>query len=454
MAVTTRQSFFEILFVSNLLTAEQFSAATAGETEESPRVIAKRLVKQGWLTLWQAQQLLAGRSQFFLGKYKLLDALGQGGMGSVFTAEHTAMRRVVALKVMSKALLKDSGAIARFQREIRSAAALNHPNIVAAYDADCVKDTYFLVMEYVPGDTLKSWVKARGALPIEWSCECIWQVAVGLQHAYERNMVHRDIKSSNLLVVKDEATGAPVVKILDMGLARFASETHGGGGELTQTGQIMGSPDYIAPEQAKSAKDADIRADIFSLGCTLYELLTGQVPYTGQNVMEKLMARAVAPAPRVSSVRFDVSPALDDVVAKMLERDPDRRFQTPGEVAAALLPIKHGTPSMPSGVLAAGRQLDVSGGSSIKAQADETLNGFLENLASRVTEEPPFTAAAASRRKRTNWVALGGIGVAILAAAAAFSFLGKSGGEKSKAGKTKSRQSSSLQVERSASEMV
>ena len=420
MAVSTRASFVETLFLSNLLSPDQFAEVPAGDDDESPRALAKQLIEKGLLTRWQAQELLKGRTQFFLGKYKLLETLGQGGMGSVFTAEHTAMHRVVALKVMSKALLKNEDAIARFQREIRSAAALNHPNIVAAYDADCVKDTYFLVMEYVAGNTMKEWVKAHGALPIEWSCECIWQAANGLQHAFERNMVHRDIKSSNLLVVPDEATAQPVVKILDMGLARFASETGRESGEITQTGQIMGSPDYIAPEQAKSAKDADIRADIFGLGCTLFELLTGRLPYLGDTVMEKLMNRAIAPAPRVSSIRPDCPPALDEIVARMLERDPKRRYQTPGEVAAALAPIKQGAHA-PEGTTIIARQTDVAGGSSLPSNADETYGSALDNVASRVIEEPSFSSGSSPRIVRRKkgpdkaiWIGLGVLAVVVL----------------------------------------
>lgn len=346
MAVAAGGSFLELLEKSRLLSAEQMAEVVLSAQGRDAAVVAEKLIGREWITRWQADQLCAGRCQFFLGKYKLLELRGRGAMGAVFKAVQPPMGRIVALKVMAKEVLKDANAVARFQREIRSAATLNHPHIVAALDADCVNDTYFLVMEFVEGQDLKEWLKKNGAAPVNWACECIRQAALGLQHAHERHMIHRDIKPGNLLVQTDATTGRPVVKILDMGLARLASDQRDEK-EVTHTGQVMGTPDYIAPEQAVSAKHADIRADIFSLGCTLFELLTGRATYTGNNVMEKLMARALQDAPRVSSLRPEVLPTLDAVVAKMLARDVNQRYQTPGEVAAALAPfaLEGGAPS-------------------------------------------------------------------------------------------------------------
>lgn len=341
MAVTSVRDFVQLVEKSKLLSPAQL-AELRDWPEQEPNTLAARMVRADWITKWQAQQFLAGKSQFFLGRYKLLELIGVGGMGAVFKAVQPGIGRTVALKVMSKHLLKQSRSVTRFLREIRSAAVLDHPNIVRAYDADCSGDTYFLVMEFVTGRNLKSWIKKEQSLPVGWSCECIRQAALGLEHAYEQGMVHRDIKPSNLLVTQHADNGLPLVKILDMGLARFASETQDEG-DLTRSGQVLGTPDYIAPEQARNTKTADIRADIFSLGCALFELLTGRLPFPGETVMEKLMARASQDAFRVRLYRPDVSPELDAVIARMLSRDPQTRYGTPIEVAQALAPFAIGT---------------------------------------------------------------------------------------------------------------
>lgn len=338
MTVIELEALVAALAESRLLTDRQLvdlrAEIDSSEEKLSGQQLVARLVEREVLTRWQARMLLSGRKAFFLGRYKLLKELGRGGMGAVFQAEHATLKRIVALKVMASQLLQDERAIARFHREIQAAAALDHPNIVAAYDAESVGETHFLVMEYVPGQTLEDLVEGEKTLPIATACEYIRQAALGLAHAHERGMAHRDIKPANLLVTST-ADGGALVKVLDMGLARFASESGNDEG-LTHTGQIMGTPDFIAPEQARNTKVADIRSDIFSLGCTLFRLLTGRVPYGGENVMEKLMARALEDAPRVRSLNPEVPAELDVVVAKMLARNPDARYQTPGELVAAL----------------------------------------------------------------------------------------------------------------------
>jgi Leucine-rich repeat (LRR) protein len=336
MAVTTAHDFLQLVEKSRLLSPEQLALVRTWP-EHEPKMLADRLVSEGWITAWQSEMLVAGKHQFFLGKYKLLDLLGIGGMGRVFKAvvAQPAIGRVVALKVMSKAVLKQPKALQRFLREIQSAAAIDHPNIVHAYDANHEGDNYFLVMEFVSGQNLKWWIQKEKILPIGWSCECIRQAALGLQHAFEQGMVHRDIKPSNLLVTQNEPDGLPLVKILDFGLARFASETRDDG-ELTRSGQVLGTPDYIAPEQASNTRTADIRADIFSLGCTFFEMLTGRLPFPGETVMEKLMARATQDAPALRSFRPEATPELEAIVARMLARNPLARYATPAEVAQAL----------------------------------------------------------------------------------------------------------------------
>ena len=346
MSVSDSEHFLNVIDQSHLLNDEQL-ARVQRRVEDvrepvEPLRLAYILAQGGYVTVWQARRLLAGRTNFYLGRYKLLSRIDKGGMGTVFKAQHALMDRIVALKVMSRALLSSSRATARFTREVKAAAALNHPNIITAYDADCVGSTHFLVMEYVDGRDLNFWLRHLGPFPPALACECIMQAAKGLAHAHHQKMVHRDIKPVNLLVAWSTETNRPVIKILDMGLARFKSETSEDGG-LTRAGTIVGTPDYIAPEAAENFKSADIRADIFSLGCALFKLLTGQLPFKGDNTMAKLMARTRRDAPLASSLRPETPKELDEIVAKMLARSPKLRYQTPADVAEALAPFAAST---------------------------------------------------------------------------------------------------------------
>jgi WD40 repeat protein len=285
-------------------------------------------------------------------RYRVVGPLGAGGMGAVYRAEHQVMARPVALKVLNPGLLDNPATVERFRREAQAAARLAHPNIVTAYDAEQEGDHHFLVMEYVEGVSLARLGAEKGPLPVQQACEYVRQAALGLQHAHERGMVHRDIKPHNLMLTPDG-----VVKVLDFGLARFALESTSVGpvpppepagtpgprpeaaAWLTQDGLVMGTPDFIAPEQATNAHTADIRADIYSLGCTLYYLLAGQVPFPDQTVVDKLLAHASRPPRPLAEVRRDVPAGLVRVVERMTAKDPAKRYQTPAEVAAALAPF-------------------------------------------------------------------------------------------------------------------
>ncbi len=268
-------------------------------------------------------------------RYRLLKLLGAGGMGAVYQAEHGVMRRLVALKVINRQFTSNSAAVERFQREIRAAAQLHHPNIVVAYDAEQAGDTHLLAMEYIEGVNLARLVAERGPLPIAEACEYVRQAALGLQHAHERGMVHRDVKPHNLIRGADG-----VVKVLDFGLASVGVQ---GGGQLTGTNMIMGTADYIAPEQAEDTHQADARSDIYALGCTLYHLLTGRPPFTHPSTLLKLVAhREEAPAP-VRAVRPDVPEELAAVLSRMMAKAPVDRYQTAAEVAAVLAPFADGT---------------------------------------------------------------------------------------------------------------
>ncbi|HWG47507.1 MAG TPA: serine/threonine-protein kinase, partial [Gemmataceae bacterium] len=265
-------------------------------------------------------------------RYRVLGSLGAGGMGVVFKAEHRLMERTVALKIIRKDLTQQAECVERFRQEVKAAARLSHPNIVAAYDAEQAGDLHFLVMEYIEGTSLDQRVRTRGPLPVALAGDIAYQVALGLQHAHERGMVHRDIKPQNLLL-----TPAGQVKILDFGLARFCRENSSG--SLTAPGVVLGTPEYVAPEQALDARQADIRADLYSLGCTLYFLLAGRPPFSEGSTLQKLMAHQQGTPLPLAEIRPDVPAELLRVVERLTAKDPAQRYQTPAEVADQLAPF-------------------------------------------------------------------------------------------------------------------
>jgi hypothetical protein len=265
------------------------------------------------------------------GKFTVLGKLGEGGMGSVWKAKHAFLDCLVAIKVMNAAARAAGGE--RFLQEMRAAGKLHHKNIVRAYDAEQVGGLLILVMEFIDGIDLDRLVKQKGPCPVPFACRWVAEAAVGLQHAHEKGMVHRDIKPANLMLTRDKE-----IKILDFGLARLPRDPAGQGNQ-TKSQTFMGTPDYIAPEQALDAREADIRADIYSLGCTLYFLLTGEPPFRGESHMEVIVAHVQDEARPLAELRADVPAALSKVVARMLAKDPNDRFQTPGEVARSLAPF-------------------------------------------------------------------------------------------------------------------
>jgi serine/threonine protein kinase len=312
-----------------LLTAEQLKGLEADTgTGES---LAEELRRRGWLTSYQIKEVEAGRvSALVFGPYTILDVLGEGGMGRVYKARHRALDRLTALKIIRPDRLAGPHAVVRFAQEARSAANLKHPNLVTVYDAGEIDGVPFAALEYVAGSDLQRLVAESGPLPVGKACDYVRQASLGLQHAHEAGLIHRDIKPGNLML----APGGGV-KILDFGLARFAHA----GGDMTVTGQVVGTPAYIAPEQAEDAKRADVRSDIFSLGCTLFYLLTGRLPYRGEGGMEQLAARLKGDAIQLRKLLPGAPAALVAVVARMLARDPDDRYQTPDEAAEALAPF-------------------------------------------------------------------------------------------------------------------
>ncbi len=385
MSTVAVSTFLLTLRRSNLLKPEQIAFANDLGTRCDAAQIAKELLERRWLTEWQTHQLLAGKSRLFLGKYKLLDVLGSGGMGAVFKAESTTTRLPVALKVLAASLSESDIARARFEREIRASAQVNHPNIVRAIDADRCDNRVFLVMEYFAGPDLKALLKQHKRLPIDFACECIRQAALGLQHAHEQGLVHRDIKPSNLLVTKQPETGDALVKVLDLGLARISSDGSSSG-DMTRAGQIMGSPDYMSPEQAMDSKNADHRADIYSLGVTLFHLIAGELPYDGDNVMEKLLSRINVDAPPLSRYCPEAPPILVHIVSRMLNRDPAQRFQSAGEVAAILGTFVSDPRALES--LIAPAQAPAFELPTINTAGDQTLQQIDAMLDSRASSSP------------------------------------------------------------------
>ena len=278
-------------------------------------------------------------------KYRIIRLIGRGGMGLVYEAYHERMDRRVALKIIDSPLLKHPEALKRFDQEVRAAANFDHPNLARAYDADEFGAIHVLVMEFVAGKSLDKILAKSGPMSVRQGCDCIYQAALGLQHALERGMVHRDLKPQNLMLTPEGR-----VKILDFGLAKLNREGRPGEG-LTRENALMGTPHYLAPEQALDAAKADIRADIYSLGCTLYCLLAGSPPFDGDTEMKVLLAHQHDVPRRLSEVHPDVPQALSDLVARMLAKNPADRPQTPAEVAQTLLPLAKGSaPAAPPAV--------------------------------------------------------------------------------------------------------
>jgi serine/threonine protein kinase len=300
--------------------------------------LVAELVRRRWLTHFQAELLLSGRAaELVIGQYILLERLGQGGMGTVYKARHRVLKAVRAVKIIQPERLTGPNAVKRFFQEVEAVGKLFHPNIILPHDAGESNGAYFLAMEYVPGADLGRLLDRNGPLPAADAAEYIRQGALALQHAHERGLVHRDIKPANLLV--SSADGR--VKLLDLGLARVrALEEEGIGPQtaLTQAGAVMGTPDYMAPEQAVDSHGVDIRADIYALACTLYHILAGQPPFPGGSVMEKLIAHRSREAKPLEQLRADLPSGLATVVRKAMAKSPESRYQTPAELASALAP--------------------------------------------------------------------------------------------------------------------
>jgi serine/threonine-protein kinase len=348
-----KRLFLDELRDSGLLKPAQLDelARLPEARQPDPRALARQVWQRGWLTRFQLAQIAQGHAKaLHIGPYVLLEKLGEGGMGQVFKAQHQHMSRVVALKVIRKDRLSHPKAVSRFYQEVQAAGQLHHPNIVLAYDAGEAGGTHFLSMEYVDGRDLDRVIEESGPLPVAQACDYVRQAALGLQHAHERGLVHRDIKPHNLLVTAaptsnqaGEARGGAwgTVKVLDMGLARWRQGLADQQRGLTRDGAVLGTADFMAPEQARSAHTADSRSDLYSLGCTFFYLLTGRTPFYAGSLTQLLLKHQMEDATPLESLRPDVPAGVLEVVRALLAKNPEDRIPTAAAVAAALEPFCH-----------------------------------------------------------------------------------------------------------------
>lgn len=338
MAKISSQEFIECVERSKLADAGPLDEAllkcemeNGGQLPKNPDAVADFLMSTGLLTAWHCEKLLKKKYRgFFLGKYKLLRLIGTGGMSSVYLAEHTLLQQQRAIKVLPKSRVADTSYVARFQLEAQVTASLDHPNVVRAYDVDHERDTHYLVMEYIDGRDLAQQVNGHGPLEIELAVNFTIQAAEGLQCAHEAGLIHRDVKPGNLLL---DSNG--VVKILDLGLA-LDSKSQNDSLTIAHNEKVLGTADYLAPEQALNSHTIDSRADVYGLGCTMYFLITGEVPFAGGSLAQRIMKHQNLDPPDLAE-RFPKCPrSLADICLRMLAKSPENRYQTMREVADTL----------------------------------------------------------------------------------------------------------------------
>lgn len=338
MSKVTAEKLIELVQKSQLTTPEALEKALqsireehGGQLPDDAVELAKALQRHNIVTHWHCEKLLQGRYKgFFLGKHKLLGHLGSGGMSSVYLAEHVKMHDKRAIKVLPRSRLGNSSYLARFQLEAKAIASLNHPNIVRAHDIDNEGDTHYIVMEYVDGLDLQSMVKKKGPLPFSQVADFIAQAARGLQHAHDVGLIHRDIKPANLLV-----NSQGKVKLLDLGLALFSDDSQA---SLTMdfNDKVLGTADYLAPEQALNSHRVDQRADIYGLGCTMYFLLTGSAPFPEGSIAQRIAKHQSTMPTEIRKLRPDCPGELEGICVKMIQKDPKFRYATATQVAEVL----------------------------------------------------------------------------------------------------------------------
>ncbi len=378
-APTTTADLVAILRRSGLVEPARLDAHLLARPADGlrPKDLARQLLADGLLTPFQADQLLKGKHRgFFLGKYKLLDRIGMGGMGQVFLAEHGAMRRRCAVKVLPPDRADNQFTKERFLREARAIGQLDHPNLVRAFDVDTDGDVCFLVMEFVDGVTFHDLVCRFGPLTPHRAAHYLMQSARGLDYLHTLGLVHRDVKPANLLVDRQGC-----VKLLDLGLVRSEAE----GDELTRAEgvKILGTADYLAPEQAVDCSTVDVRADLYALGATGYFLLTGKAPFEDNQAASKLLAHQMMPTKPVHELNPAVPPELTAVIDRLMAKKPADRYQTPAELVAALAPWTTAPPAPPTDAeipaISAGAYANASSGVNFSAKPPAVGGGQSSN---------------------------------------------------------------------------
>ncbi|MDB5309146.1 MAG: stkP 1 [Gemmataceae bacterium] len=346
------RDFCTLLAKSKLLPAAEVESLNrkwkdeAGGADDQVEAFAKYLVGKRVLTSWQSAMVQRGRADgFFLDAYKILDQIGKGQMGGVYKAVHP-LGQLVALKILPASRAKDQRVLGRFQREARLLTQLDHPNVVRAFQVGESGGRHYIVMEFLEGETLDEVLTRRKRLPVAEAVRVVRQALDGLQHLHDRRMIHRDLKPTNLMIIPAGGRGGAdttwegTVKILDIGLGRELFDEAAAPGQvetqLTVEGAVVGTPDYMAPEQAKDARSSDVRADIYSLGCVLYRCLAGRPPFPDANIMTQMLRHATESPPPLADVMSDVPAGLQAVLDSFLAKTADARFQTPAAASEAL----------------------------------------------------------------------------------------------------------------------
>jgi eukaryotic-like serine/threonine-protein kinase len=454
MAIPTTDDVLSTLQTSGLLAPDRFEALARDVAPLGDDLAAalKVIVKRKHVTVYQLKKALNNRgADLFVGPFVVLDKVGEGAMGKVFRARDTRDGRTVALKVVRAALLSNPVIRGRYEREVQATSKLDHPHIVRTLDAGEADGKFYMAMEFVDGIDLSRLMKDCGALEVAEACEYVRQAALGLQHAHDCGFVHRDVKPSNIVVAGErhvpQATEPAVVKLLDLGLSRALDPDEMVAPNLTRDHTVVGTPDYMAPEQAKNSKAVDTRADLYSLGCTFYYLLAGRVPFAATTAIEKILAHHSEVATPIQALRPQVPNALAELVARLMAKNPDDRPQTAAEVAVRLEPfvryaadaqpvnLRTGYSAEPSSHGSGGPlllPLEPSGSSvgpsplfelvgdepavppSKPPRPDDTARA---SDAPTLPNPPPVPPPAPEPRRRWLWPAVAGVGFALLALA-------------------------------------
>lgn len=339
MSEPSAKSFLKLLEMSGIVGKDELKPAIESINQKRKEsgvpitapALASHLIESGLITEWHSEYLLAGKYKgFFLGKYKLLSHLGTGGMSKVYLAEHKISGQLRAIKVLPSKKVDDKSYLDRFYLEARAAASLNHPNVVRMYDICNEGKTHYMVMEYVKGQDLMEIVTKNGPLPFDEAAKHIMDAAEGLRHAHERELVHRDIKPANLLLTEQKS-----VKILDLGLA-LVNQDDAQSLTVLYNEKVMGTADYLSPEQAVNSHNVDHRADIYSLGCTLYYLIAGHPPFPEGTLAQRIAKHQREEPQDLSEIRDECPAALIRICSKMMRKNADDRYQSAVEVKAAL----------------------------------------------------------------------------------------------------------------------